>query len=296
MLIEHFTCSLVWPSIEASSVQYSSFVVLMNYINHLQKINDLCGGGKLAFCRKVVFYNLRRIFQRPSLVRLTSAKRYRNKKKLIYTILTGGYDQLNEIPRKLPNWDYVCFTDNRALTSRTWRVCLLENTEGFDSVRLSRHYKINHHLVDQGYEISLYVDANLRIRGDLDSFLAQALPVNSDFAILQHPFLHSLSQELEKCIEEGKDDTEILQQQYHHYTNVMGFQDRLPHINARVMIRRSNRPELQRLMETWFAQLLTWSRRDQMAFNYALSNCPDVRPYYIPYWIFRNYFKRMDHR
>ena len=268
----------------------------MNYLQHLKKYNTNRGGGNLDLWRMVLSYNLRRLFQRPSLVRLTSARRYRGEKKLFYTIMTGGYDRLNEIPQKLPNWDYVCFTDNKALSSRTWRVCLLENKEDFDPVRLSRHFKINHHLVDQGYDISLYVDANLRIRGDLDSFLAQALPIDSDFAILQHPFLHSLSQELEKCIEEGKDDVDMLQRQYQHYTNEMGFQDHLPHINARVMIRRSGRPELQRLMETWFTQLLTWSRRDQMAFNYALSLCPEVQPYYIPYWIFRNYFKRMDHR
>jgi hypothetical protein len=268
----------------------------MNYLKHLQKINTLHGGGNLDLWKMVASYNLRRLLQRPSLVRLTSGRRYQAKKKLFYTIMTGGYDRLNEIPRKLPNWDYVCFTDNATLSSGTWRVCLLENDQGFDPVRLSRHFKINHHLIDQGYDISLYADANLRIRGDLDSFLAQALPIDSDFAILQHPFLHSLRQELEKCIAEGKDDEDMLRRQYRHYTEEMGFDDHLPHINARVMIRRSGRPELRQFMETWFSQLLTWSRRDQMAFNYALSCCPDVQPHYIPYWIFRNYFKRMDHQ
>ncbi len=49
-------------------------------------------------------------------------------------------------------------------------------------------------------------------------------------------------------------------------------------------------------METWFAQLLAWSCRDQMAFNYSLSKHPEVALSYIPYWIFRRYFKKMDHR
>lgn len=268
----------------------------MNYIHHLRKMTALQGGGDIDLWRRVIGYNLARLFWRPTLVGLTSGGMYARQRKLLYTIMTGGYDHLNEIPRRLPNWDYVCFTDNPALTSATWRVCLLENEEGLDPVRLSRHFKINNHLVDAGCDISLYIDANLRVRGNLDCFLAQALPRGKDFAILQHPFLHSLEQELGKCLAEGKDDGQLLRQQYHHYTVEQGFLDPFPHINARVMIRRSGRPEIRQLMHTWFAELLRWSRRDQMAFNYALGHCPEVRPHYIPYWIFRNYFKRMDHR
>lgn len=268
----------------------------MNYLHHLKKYNAICDGRDADFWRLVIAYNFQRIFWRPTLVKLAQSGRYREKQKLLYTIMTGGYDKLNEIPGKLPNWDYVCFTDNTSLVSSTWQICLLENPDNLDPVRLSRHFKINHYLIDQGYDISVYVDANLRVRGNLDSFLAHALPPDRDFAILQHPFLHSLRQELEKCIEEGKDDENMLRRQYRHYTEEMGFQDHLPHINARVIIRRAGRTDLQRLMETWFVQLMQWSRRDQMAFNYALSLHPEVRPHYIPYWILRNYFKRMDHR
>jgi hypothetical protein len=62
-----------------------------------------------------------------------------------------------------------------------------------------------------------------------------------------------------------------------------------------MMIRRCGHPGVRRLMEVWFAQLLRWSCRDQVAFNYALSRCPEVAVQYIPYWIFRRYFKKMDH-
>jgi hypothetical protein len=48
-------------------------------------------------------------------------------------------------------------------------------------------------------------------------------------------------------------------------------------------------------METWFNQLTTWSRRDQVSFNYSLAQHPDVSPCYIPYWLFRIHFKKLDH-
>lgn len=268
----------------------------MVYIKHLEKYNILQGGGRLRLWRAVVRYNLARILWRPAVVKVLSVDRYRSQRKLYYTVMTGGYDQLNEIPEKLPNWDYVCYTDNPHLTSNTWTIALLNNDMGLDIVRFARHWKIHNHLVDQGYDLSLYVDANIRIRGNLDSFVAHALPLNCSFSILEHPFLSSLAEELEKCIEVNKDDEALLRQQYEYYTKDKGFSDPYPQVNTRMMIRRAGNPELRKMMETWFAQLLKWSRRDQMSFNYALSLCPEIQPHYVPYWIFRRYFKRMDHR
>lgn len=267
----------------------------MKYIQHLSKINALRGRGTPGLWLLVVRYNVARLFWRPALARLVRGNRYGQQKKLLYTVMTGSYDRLNEIPEMLPNWDYVCYTDNPRLASKTWRVELLENELGLDPIRLSRHFKINNHLIDQGYDLSVYLDANIRIRGDLDSFLDRALPPDRPFAILHHPFLGSLAEEVAKCVAVGKENEEILQKQYDHYTRKEGFTDPFPHINARMMIRRSGNREVRRLMETWFAQLLTWSRRDQVAFNYALSLCPEAQPHYVPYWMFRSYFKKMDH-
>lgn len=268
----------------------------MNYYHHLVKINNLNNNGsRLSLLRLVVIYNLRYLLWRPSVVKLFGATICQPEKKLFYTVLTGGYDRLNELPEKLPNWDYICFTDNPEVSSDSWEIRTIDHKSGLDPVRLSRHFKINNHLVDQGYGLSVYVDANIRIRGNLDTFLSHALPIGSSCAVLLHPFLHSLKQEAQQCIAVGKDSGELVQKQYEYYTSEMGFDDRFPHINARMLIRRSGSPAIQQLMETWFEQLLNWSRRDQLAFNYALSQCPGVTPDYIPYWKFRPYFKRIDH-
>ena len=272
----------------------------MNSYKHLVKINNLKNGGsRLSLLKLVVRSSFTFVFMRPAVFKLLGKNRLqnvRNGKKLFYTVLTGAYDQLNEIPLKLPNWDYLCFTDNRSLTSSSWEIIFLENKLALDPVRLSRHFKINNHLIDSGYDLSIYVDANIRIRGNLDCFVAQVLPVDAGCGVLLHPFLHSLREETEQCITIGKDDGQLLQQQYYHYTREKGFTDRFPHINARMIIRRTGNDDVRRLMETWFEQLLAWSCRDQMAFNYSLSKHPEVALSYIPYWIFRRYFKKMDHR
>ena len=235
------------------------------------------------------------LFMRPSIVSFIRSNDFNTKKKLFYTVLVGDYDHLNEIPSKLDKWDYVCFTDNPNLKSSSWDIHLLENNKNLDPVRLSRHYKINNHFVDRGYDLSIYTDANIRIRGDLDCFLHQAHTAKATMSILLHPFLHSLEQEVCRCIENSKGDRALLENQYQHYLD-NGFQDQFPHVNARLMIRRSGDLTVQSFMETWFKQLKTWSKRDQLGFNYSLSHFPELRLNYIPYWIFRRYFKRLDHR
>jgi len=270
--------------------------IKVNYFHHLKKINDLNGtGSRIGLWRLAVAYNLRYFLCRPIVVGRLAARRYRARKKLFYTVITGSYDQLNDIPQRLPGWDYVCFTDNRALASSAWEIKFIDNRQGLDPARLSRQFKLNNHLVDGGYDLSVYADANLKIRGNLDAFVGMVLPDDAPIGLLLHPFLHNLADEVAECVAAGKADERLLRDQYAFYTGDQGFVDRLPHVNARMIIRRCGDLGVRRLMELWFEQILTWTGRDQVSFNYALSRCGDLSPAYIPYWIFRKYFKKMDH-
>lgn len=265
-------------------------------MNHLRKLSKIQGSGtKLGYYRLVAKYVLDYWISGPAFVKLRPGNSYRSQKKLLYTVITGDYDHLNEIPGPLQNWDYVCFTDNPDLRSGTWRIEPLKNGLGLDPVRLSRYYKINNHLVDSDYYLSVYIDANLRIRGNLDEFLSHALPPDKSLGLMLHPFHASLAEEVELCVATGKDDEALLRKQFRYYLEEKGFKDIMPHITGRLIIRRSGDNAIQELMETWFSQLLGWSRRDQVAFNYSLAQIPDVIPHYIPYWMLRRYFKKMDH-
>ena len=43
-------------------------------------------------------------------------------KYIVYTALFGKYDKLLEIPRMNKHIDYVCFTNDKDLTSKTWDI------------------------------------------------------------------------------------------------------------------------------------------------------------------------------
>lgn len=43
-------------------------------------------------------------------------------KKVLYTVLTGNYERLNELEIKEKEIRAICFTDDPTLTSSTWEI------------------------------------------------------------------------------------------------------------------------------------------------------------------------------
>lgn len=86
-----------------------------------------------------------------------------NKKAVIYTCLTGGYDVLLE-PTVIDNrFDYIYFAPKRIPgVPSIWKYRNL-NFDGLNKIELSRIYKIKPHLVLDEYDYCLYMDANLQI-------------------------------------------------------------------------------------------------------------------------------------
>ena len=45
-----------------------------------------------------------------------------SKKLCVYTCITGDYDDLHEIEKPEKGVDYYCFTNNKNLKSKTWKI------------------------------------------------------------------------------------------------------------------------------------------------------------------------------
>ena len=65
-------------------------------------------------------------------------------KMVVYTAITGNYDELVTPSVINPKFDYVCFTDNPNLKSNCWDIRLMEESE-LDGIRKARRYKILPH-------------------------------------------------------------------------------------------------------------------------------------------------------
>ena len=45
----------------------------------------------------------------------------------VYTCITGNYDNLKDVIVKEKGVDYVCFTNNREITSSTWKIIYIDD-------------------------------------------------------------------------------------------------------------------------------------------------------------------------
>ena len=95
-------------------------------------------------------------------------------KNVVYTCITGGYDTLTEPEFVSDGFDYVCFTDNVDLNSDVWEIRPLpKETDSLSQVKKQRYVKLNPHLLLSDYDISIWVDGNVKINGDLNTFMKE---------------------------------------------------------------------------------------------------------------------------
>lgn len=187
----------------------------------------------------------------------------------IYTCLTNGYDDLSSPLTPDINADFIVFTDNPDLKVPGWETRLLPNPLNLDPRRLSRMPKVLPHRYLQGYDYSIYVDANLTIMGDLVK-LVQYLDHGYSMALCVHPDNRDcLYQEAETIIHFGYDKQETIENQMETY-KLQGMPAHFGLYECSALIRSHNDHLLMETMEIWWQEIKTKSHRDQLSFTYSL--------------------------
>lgn len=164
----------------------------------------------------------------------------------IYTANTNNYDR--------PREDIQVFTDNS----------LFQNP-----VRNARFFKI---LPPFDGEDTLWLDANITLKEDLDSFIEWFCPEGYDMAVWEHPFRDCVYDEAaeilrydhpkyRQCHDDVRRQVQWLQS--------MGYPKDNGLAETNVLFRRHSR-EMVKFNNEWFAQLSRFSHRDQLSFNPAL--------------------------
>lgn len=212
---------------------------------------------------------------------------FENSRLVIYTAIIGKYDTLKEPEYIDENCDYVCFTDNRELTSDIWQIRFVEKID-LDSTRFQRMYKVLTHRFLPEYEYSLYIDGNVRIMGSLRDFVRKQWK-GASLLGLKHPDRDNLYDEAEACINFGKDDPEIIRRQIGRYKREGYKADNELTVNN-IIFRKHNDKELVKVMEDWWKEIRDNSRRDQLSFcyvcwkNHFAYDVSELKCYRSDYW------------
>lgn len=202
-------------------------------------------------------------------------------KKVIYTCITGKYDTLLEPTYITEGFDYICFTDNEEFKSKIWNIKPLPSeTEELSQVKKQRYVKLNPHKLLSEYDISIWVDGNVSINGDLNEFVNSVVKDDISVYVPQHPSRKCIYAESKAVISMKKDIKEVVEPQMKKYEEE-GFPKNYGLLQSNILLRKHNEKDCIRLMEGWFEELKNNSHRDQLSFNYILWKNSDINVFYI---------------
>jgi GT2 family glycosyltransferase len=196
------------------------------------------------------------------------------RKIVIYTAIYGEYDKLL-LPEKLDREvDYVCFTDKERNDYGVWE---LRQAPFYhpDATRIARYVKMHPHELFPEYEIAVWLDGNIVLRGDVHQFIEKVTLEGASLGLISHPHRSCFYDEAEACKRLGKDAPAIIDLQVEHYRrHGLPLNQRL--FETGFMIVRLQDTDVASVFRTWWQQLERFSRRDQLGLAWALFNAPGV--------------------
>lgn len=190
---------------------------------------------------------------------------------VVYSAIANNYNPLLNPSVRDEGIDYFCFTDQalwyRLANNIVWKIKPFpKDVRDLEPTRKCRMVKILPHRFFPEYEYSVCVDGSIDIIGDIRALLTQYdYPAMLCF---KHPKRSCIYQEGKTCIDLGKDDPQVISRQLDCYRG-QGFPENAGLIESGVLIRRHNDPTVIRVMEDWWREVRTQSRRDQLSFPYV---------------------------
>ena len=211
-----------------------------------------------------------------------------NNKKVVYTCITGGYDSLIDPTFITNDFDYICFTDNLELKSDVWDIKPLpKETDELSQIKKQRYVKINPHKLLGDYELSIWVDGNVELKGDLNDFISKKIKDDDIICVPKHPQRNCIYEEERAVVAMKKDVKENTQPQIERYKKE-GFPKKYGLLQSNILIRRHNNPDCIKLMEDWFEEVKNGSHRDQLSFNYVTWKNENVKVTYLDKYIYKS--------
>ena len=187
---------------------------------------------------------------------------------VIYTALFGDYDKLQEPLTVESNCDYMCFTDNVHLKSKTWRIInVASNSEKLASNYMNRLYKMKPHLFLAEYEYSIYIDSNIQILSAVSDFISKYLNSHLIAAPL-HPNRCCVYDEIEFTQKK-----EMISKEQQRRVVELYMKEGYPKNNGlnemNLIIRKHNHKSLIKVMDMWWDMFNDYVQRDQLSFKYC---------------------------
>jgi len=203
---------------------------------------------------------------------------------VIYTVLTGGYDNILQPLVVDDRFDYILFSnDIDKSDTGVWEIRSIPEVVKDDGKRLSRYPKTHPETLLSDYKASLYIDANIQICDQwvydrfvelFDKQIEYAgikLVLTGRDCIYEHSF--------DMCQTLVEHDYVAVKQCHKLYE--LGFPQHFG-LNENNIIFRIHTEKMRKTDEDWWDWILNYSNRDQFSYMYCLwANKIDIN-YFLP--------------
>lgn len=182
--------------------------------------------------------------------------------------MLNNYDFLFPPLRKEKNIDYILFTDNKKIKVKGWIVKIIpkEYLHELTPSLVNRFYKLHPHLHLKKYDVSLYIDSNIRSVGYLSELFEDFIKSNVEIGLVKHPNRNNVKEEVQHCCENKKIKSNIkIHEEYLKYLK-QGFIDNEILTENNILFRWHKKANVVNAMEEWWECLKSSAGRDQISF------------------------------
>lgn len=241
-------------------------ISILGKIRNVLKLNNI---KERIIQIKYKIYNLENT---PSVDNNMKYKPYEgNKKIVIYTCITGGYDKLLEPYYLDKKCDYIVVTDSN-INSKIYKMREIpEKVKNLqNNILINRYIKFHpHELFKEEYDYAIYIDGNIQPLSNLSAFVNE---INEDFGISIHK--HSIRD----CIYDEalmlkvrkKGNYKYIKKQMKRYRKE-GFPKKFGMVEAAIIVTDLKSDDSNKILKEWWQEFLeSKSMRDQLALPYVL--------------------------
>ncbi|EOT3346906.1 glycosyltransferase domain-containing protein [Escherichia coli] len=190
-----------------------------------------------------------------------------DKNIVVYTSLFGDYDELTEVSEPDLECEYICFTDQINLKSKTWKIIIIKHNN--ESAYMNRMYKILPHRFLSEYKASLYVDSNIILKKNMSQIIRHYTTL-SNISIPKHFMRNCIYEEALFCLRTNKIDKIIYERLINQYYLLNKFPKGYGMGENNIIIRKHNSPEIIEAMEQWWLFYVNIAKRDQLSLMFIL--------------------------
>lgn len=200
----------------------------------------------------------------------------KEKKIIVFTVLFGNYDNLQDPLYVSENCDYYVLANNdTVINSKIWKKFDYSSDQsklldGMSNLEKARFCKLHPHIFFGDSDYSIFIDANVQLVTDVRPFV-ETLSDNF-IAIHLQPGRCCVYQEATEVLAWKKANKSAVQMQMKKYKEE-GFPKDFGMYQTNVLVRDHNHKDCITLMDQWWHEIENNTKRDQLSFTYSLWKC-----------------------